>query len=275
LIFSDLALSRRLERAEGCASADFVEARAAAFPTRGAAWIEVGGALAMFDGVDSPITQTFALGLQGAVESADMDRLERFFTEREAPIHHEVSPLADPTAVRVLTTRRYEVIEYTSVMWRPIDPALRLSERGNPRISARLTRPDEGEVWATTAAAGWSHVPEIAPFLKELAAVHGRQRLSLQFIAETDARPIAAGALSVVDGVALLAGASTVPEARRQGAQLALLEARLRYAAEQGCDIAMMGAAPGSASQRNAERQGFRIAYTRTKWRKHRASDAT
>ena len=33
-----------------------------------------------------------------------------------------------------------------------------------------------------------------------------------------------------------------------------------------GCDLAMMGAEPGSSSQRNAERQGFRIAYTRTKW---------
>ena len=29
----------------------------------------------------------------------------------------------------------------------------------------------------------------------------------------------------------------------------------------------MMGAAPGSSSQRNAERHGFRIAYTRIKWR--------
>jgi hypothetical protein len=28
----------------------------------------------------------------------------------------------------------------------------------------------------------------------------------------------------------------------------------------------MMGAQPGSASQRNAERHGFRIAYTRIKW---------
>jgi len=28
----------------------------------------------------------------------------------------------------------------------------------------------------------------------------------------------------------------------------------------------MMVAAPGSASQRNAERNGFRVAYTRTKW---------
>jgi hypothetical protein len=66
--------------------------------------------------------------------------------------------------------------------------------------------------------------------------------------------------------VALLAGACTIPEARQQGAQLALLDYRLRYAADHGCDLAMMGAQPGSASQRNAERHGFRIAYTRIKW---------
>jgi len=29
-----------------------------------------------------------------------------------------------------------------------------------------------------------------------------------------------------------------------------------------------MGALPGSGSQRNAERNGFRIAYTRIKWRR-------
>ena len=71
--------------------------------------------------------------------------------------------------------------------------------------------------------------------------------------------------VSIYDGVTL--GASTIPEARNQGAQLALLDARLRYGASHGCDIAMMCAEPGSSSQRNAERQGFRIAYTRIKWR--------
>ena len=40
----------------------------------------------------------------------------------------------------------------------------------------------------------------------------------------------------------------------------------LAYAADQGCDLAMMCALPGSGSQRNAERHGFRIAYTRIKW---------
>jgi hypothetical protein len=41
----------------------------------------------------------------------------------------------------------------------------------------------------------------------------------------------------------------------------------MRYAADRGCDLAMMVAEAGSESQRNAERQGFRVAYTRMKWR--------
>ena len=95
---------------------------------------------------------------------------------------------------------------------------------------------------------------------------------SLTFLAALDDQPIAAGALSIAGDVALLAGASTIPSARRQGAQLALLEARLRYAATQGCTVAMMVTQPGSGSQRNAERHGFRIAYTRTKWQLQRGN---
>ncbi len=51
------------------------------------------------------------------------------------------------------------------------------------------------------------------------------------------------------------------------GCRGALLRERLRYAFDHGCDLAMMVAAAGSDSQRNAERKGFQIAYTRIKWR--------
>ena len=69
-----------------------------------------------------------------------------------------------------------------------------------------------------------------------------------------------------VDGVCILAGATTVPEARKRGAQNALLAARLRYAQEQGCSLAMVCALPGSQSQKNAQKNGFNVAYTRIKW---------
>ncbi len=121
------------------------------------------------------------------------------------------------------------------------------------------------QLWADTAFEGWSEFAEVADFLRELGQVSAHSD-SLSFLAELDGKPIATGSLIIAGDVALLAGASTVPAARRQGAQLALLEGRLRYAAAQGCTVGMMVAQPGSGSQRNAERHGFRIAYTRTKW---------
>jgi len=45
-----------------------------------------------------------------------------------------------------------------------------------------------------------------------------------------------------------MAGASTIPGARKQGAQTAILDHRLTIATEQSCDIAMMGALPIRAS---------------------------
>lgn len=265
--FSDPTLARRLERAEARGNAEFVEARARVSPESSAGWIEVAGAYAMFDTVTSPVTQTFGLGLFETITSAEMETIEEFFRQRGAAVFHEVSPLADPTLLTLLNERGYQPIEFTSVMFRHIRRDAHFSELRNERIQTRLVEAPEHELWAQTSAKGWSEFTEYADLMLEMARVGAKRPGGLSFLAELDGRAIATGAMSICDGVALLAGASTIPEARKQGAQLALLDSRLRYAAEHNCDIAMMCALPGSASQRNAERQGFRIAYTRIKWR--------
>src|SRR5262245_22562741 len=95
----DRPLAQRLERAEGEANRRFVEARARVEPSIGAGWTDVEGAYALFDGVESPCTQTFGLGMFGPVTSATLDRIEGYFIERGATTFHEVSPLADATAL--------------------------------------------------------------------------------------------------------------------------------------------------------------------------------
>lgn len=77
---------------------------------------------------------------------------------------------------------------------------------------------------------------------------------------------VATGLIVCHNDVALLAGASTLPAYRGRGVQNALLHARLAYAVANNCDVAMVVTEPGSPSQRNAERNGFRVAYTRTQW---------
>jgi GNAT superfamily N-acetyltransferase len=267
LVLADAALARRLEWAEARANADFAEARAQAVPGSGAEWIEVGGTIAVFDGPDSPLTQTFGLGIGGPVTSDDLTQIERFFHERRAPVFHEVSPLADASVLGLLNGRGYQPCEFTSVLCRPISTDLRLDAAPSERIRVRIAGDREHDLFAEVAARGWSEFPGLTEFLRGLALVGAHRTNAVSFFAESGELPIATGQLCLCDGVALLAGASTVPEARRRGAQTALLEARLRHAAGQGCDIAMMGATPGSASQRNAQRRGFSIAYTRVKWR--------
>lgn len=265
-IFSDLELSRRLERAESHANAKFVEARARVYPESGAQWIEVAGAYAMFDGVSSPITQTFGLGLFDPITITELEKIEDFFKECNAPVFHEVSPLAGLELVALLNERGYRPMEFTSVMYRAINREADPASPRNENIRVRAIAENEGELWAQVTAQGWSHLPELSEYLLELAPMSTKREDSVSFLAELEEQPIASAAMSLSGGVALLAGACTIPAARKQGAQLALLDYRLRYAAEQGCNLAMMCAQPGSASQRNAERHGFRIAYTRIKW---------
>jgi hypothetical protein len=264
LPFADVALARRLEHTEGTTSSRIVDMRARLDPARQSCWIAAAGGQAMFDGASSPMTQTFGLGLFDPVTDAVLDTVERFFQERGAPVHHEVSPLADASCVALLNARGYQPFEFTSVMYRYIHPPP--DGRMSDAIRVRSVGVDEAELWGRTAAAGWD-MPDAAAFMIDL----GRASVDIDgarlYVAELDGRPIATATLHICDGVAFLAGASTIPEGRRHGAQFALLDRRLRDGADAGCDIALMGALPGSASQRNAERHGFRIAYTRIKWR--------
>ncbi len=262
---SDLDLARRLERAEAMANAASVDARRESEPASGAQWIEVAGAYAMFDNPDSPLTQSFGVGMFDSFGEGEFDKVERFFSDRGAPTSHEVCSFAAPEAVTLLSARGYSPIEASIVLVRSTQG----DAASSSPIPVRVAKASEADVWSRTAAEGWAaDMPEARDFLESFGALLARARGVTCFMAEQEGRPIATASLNVQNGVALMAGASTIPSARRQGAQQALLNTRLAFARERGIELAMVVTQPGSASQRNAERQGFRPVYTRAKWSK-------
>ena len=264
----DAALAARLERTEATANAKFIEARQRTSPESNAAWIEVAGTYAMFDGPDSPCTQTFGLGINGEPTEADLQTLEAFFAERGAAVHHEVAPLIKPELIVLLNSRDYHPVEFTNVMCRHIGTNVTMPTSRNPKLQVIAAAPAQAQLWAQTSASGWCEHPDMMHLILDLASTFAVTEGATAMFAELDGRPIATGVVAIAWGVALLAGASTIPDARNQGAQSALLAHRLQFAVDQGCDIAMMCALPGSPSQRNAQRNGFHIAYTRTKWKR-------
>jgi GNAT superfamily N-acetyltransferase len=229
--------------------------------------IEVAGAYAVFDGPDSPITQCFGFGVFEEAQPEDIQKIEEFFFERKAPVYFEVSPMAGVQAVDLLCSRGYRPVELSSVLYQPVTALSEPSPR--PDVWARrIDTKTEAELWARISMEGWlSEIPDLRDFLLEMGTILAARRDSFCFLAGVGDTPGAAGVMSVHEGVALFGGASTIPAMRRQGLQAALLRERMKVASELGCDLAMMVAMAGSGSQRNAERQGFRIAYTRTKWK--------
>ncbi len=265
--FADLALARRLEGAEGRASAEFVATRGKLDPNSGTAVLEVAGALAMFDGADSLLTQTFGLGVLEETRDEHLDAIETFFRERSAHVDQEICPLAGVKLTAKLVERGYRPIELGSVLYRTLSDKTVFHSEKDTNLSVRPINADEGTLWAETATQGWADFGDLRELMHNVVRVNATRDDAQEFLVESEGKPIAAGELLMVEGVALLAGACTIPEARRQGAQLALFNHRLQYARQRGCDLVMIVAEPGSSSQRNAERNGFRLAYTRTKWR--------
>jgi ribosomal protein S18 acetylase RimI-like enzyme len=88
---------------------------------------------------------------------------------------------------------------------------------------------------------------------------------ALAFVAVNEGKPVACGAGLVIPEhkVFALCGAGTLAGFRGRGLQTALLRARMAAAVEAGCEYAVVVTQGGTTSQRNAERLGFRVAYSK------------
>jgi ribosomal protein S18 acetylase RimI-like enzyme len=73
----------------------------------------------------------------------------------------------------------------------------------------------------------------------------------------------AAGLMIREHRVFALCGAGTLEGFRGRGLQTALLRARMAAAAEAGCEYAVVVTRGGTISQRNCERLGFHVAYSK------------
>lgn len=260
----DLNLAQRLERAEALANRRFIEAKQKAFPGTAATWIEVAGAYALFDTAHSPLTQTFGLGVFQTPTDDDFERIEKFFADHGAPVFHEISPVPDQALLGKLHERGYYPMELTNLLYRTIDDSWTVET--NPALKVRKIELDEHEAYSKLCAEAWQLPPEFAPFFEELGKVSAKNEHVASFVVELDGKPIGGGGLCLSDDVALIAGDCTLPAARGQGGQLALIAARIQYARQNGFNLMMMGALPGSTSQKNGQRAGMNIAYTRIKW---------
>jgi GNAT superfamily N-acetyltransferase len=251
LTFADLALARRIEGAQtaqtlGCAPP-------------GAASLEIGGGGAIFAGLESPLTQAVGVGLNGTVSETELNELEGFFRCRGARVTIEICPLAEPGFLEMLGARGYRVSQFDNVLARSLTGVEIVI---TPRV--RRATPNETDVWAHSVGRGFFEQTELTTEEMDVGRwVFGMPGAMCYMACAEGGKPAGGAALFVRQGLATLFADGVARPFRRQGLHQELIAARLNEALAQGCDVAAAATAPAGPSQRNYERLGFQVVYTR------------
>ena len=261
--FMDKALARRLESCEEMPQVLYARAFQRTRPGIGAAEEEICGGHMVFAGLGSPIGRATGAGLDQSFTADDVERIEEFYREHKAPSQVDLCPMHDAAVFEMFKQRGYAIAELNNVLYRKLDPAEKFPP---PPAGCAIRRGLIEEAAITSAIVEGAFFPDGAPeafggLIEPLYQMEG----AATFMATIDGTIVAcaAGLIIPEHRVFALCGAGTKAEFRGRGIQTALLRARMAAAAEAGCEYAVVVTQGGTTSQRNAERLGFRVAYSK------------
>ena len=270
MLFPGTSLAARIERAESRFMADCAAAAERRRPGSGVFATPLAGGFATFTSAGSPLNKVAGLGFAGPLDEGALAAVEKAFFDRGSHVQVEVSTLGDPAVVQALTARGYVLQGFENVLGLSLPTGGAATPPGGIEIAESPLA--ELSAWLDVVVTGFASAdtqgvasPEsyehdlLAGVMADMVSAEGLSR----FVARRDGVAAGGASLRLGERVALLCGAATLPAHRRLGVQTALLTARLRIAADAGCDVAVVTTAPGSKSQENVQRQGFELLYAR------------
>ncbi len=262
----------RLEQAAAALGYDAIQVHRGLFPSSAAEGFPAGSGVAVFLNEESPLTQVRGAGM---VEFS-LDDVEQFYAERMAPVTFTLTPFADAALYTKLTRSGYEFGTFENTLVRAVSDADIVPEPENdPDVviagdpvewSQMMAESFFGAVTAMGRDLGQTlfALPTCRNLIIRARAepADGAEPVNRSELAAR-AEPAAGAQLDIRDGLGIFQCDGTLPRFRGEGLQTMLIRARLSIAALAGCDLVTADTAPGSQSQRNYERLGFRVVYTK------------
>lgn len=262
--YVDTNLARRMEAAEDVPQVEIARVLQRTHPEVGADILEIAGGHAVFAGLNSPVGRAIGLGFDGPVSAAQLDEVEAFYRQHHAPSQVDITPVTHGSLLELLKTRGYVLAELNNVMARRLEPGERFEENV-PGVEFRACAPEETQLWAHTMLRGFFAEGQIPAGWDALVGPMAQVPNSLAALVRADGQPVACcgGLISPAHRLIALVGTSTLPEYRGRGIQTAAMGRRLNRAIAEGCDLAVVVTLGNTTSQRNAERTGFTLAYSK------------
>ena len=262
--FVDSALARRLEASEDEAQLAIAAVLQETQSEIASAVLQIADGHAVFAGKNSPVGRTIGFGFAGPVTAADIDTVEGFYASWGVPAQFDVTPLQHESLTALLHERGYSMSELNNVMARRLAPGETWTEQAEG-IEFRDCPAAQAALWTDTMLRGFFPEGDIPEGWDKLLAPMALARNSMPTIAWCEGKAVAAcGGLVYRDWkLLMLGGTSTLKEYRGRGIQTAAMGRRLAMGVREGCDLAVIVTRGGTTSQRNAERMGFTLAYSK------------
>jgi ribosomal protein S18 acetylase RimI-like enzyme len=251
--FSDESLGRRLEQIGNRFMLDWLEGTGAELARFGAATAAVDPSRPELDFVN----RVYGLWPEDAERAPE---LARFYAERGVRAWVELAPsMQFQQLAAALTEAGAAHIGFHTMLAGPAVattvPGVQVEPAQDPELFAEVLLRGHG-------------VPEGARTRDRDSVARWKDKEGwCLYLARVDGEPAGAALLTLDDDFGYLANASTLPAFRNRGVQTALIAARIADAEAAGCELVASQAEFGSASQRNLERAGLSVAYTKAVWR--------
>jgi GNAT superfamily N-acetyltransferase len=271
MLFVTPELARRIEANEVDMLRVATQHAAQRDPTLPILDLPVAGGVATFAELGSPLNKLFGLGFADALPSdEELERIETHAFAQGEAVRAEVSSLADPALVELLSRRGYVLLGFENVLGLAL-PAADLPARA-PEFALHESPEHELDTWLDVVVEGFAtpDLEGVGPdelhdrtllrrVIRDFNQVPGMTR----YLARRDGVPAGGGTMRMAKGIALMCGAATLPAHRRRGIQTAMLAERLAIATRAGCELALVTTQGGSKSMQNAQRRGFELLYVR------------
>jgi GNAT superfamily N-acetyltransferase len=216
------------------------------------------------------INTATGMGMNGPVSDEEIEEFIAWYESAGVEPRIEICPFADASLVGGLAARGFRLKQFENVFFRETGESVPPSPLGDGIEVGLLDPQDEKSVWEYAAAVARGFMPDGKdPDAGdvELTARVVRQPAVLAFAAKAEGRIVGGGSIEIpaVGGpkAAALFALAVLPSYRRRGVQQALIAARLRAASDAGATVVTISALPGVATERNARRMGFQVAYTK------------
>ncbi|KAJ5543631.1 hypothetical protein N7461_009634 [Penicillium sp. DV-2018c] len=224
------------------------------------------------------LNRTLGLGIKGRVTDSDLADIEALYAAANLTPCILLCPYADQSVLQALAMRSFVVEGFLNIYARSLheihvdfDPSLDPPADlpfGSNMLVCRAPANDAGMgAFIHASVAGFKddgRSDEVLRSLAETAALRGDTNL---YFGKIDGQIAGCGAMALMETkygrVAHLYIDSTTPHFRGRGVQQALIRARLIDAKRLGYDFATIHARPGIGTGRNAEKEGFGLAFTK------------